>query len=190
MDEILKKIKSFATNAHGKQKRKFTEEPYINHPIRVMEICKQYTNNRPILAACLLHDVLEDTPVSEGELKEFLKETMQPEEADKTFNLVIDLTDVYIKGDYPKLNRKKRKNKEAGRLRETDPDAQTVKYADSIDNAIDITENDKEFAKQFLSEVQFLLTKMNKGNPELYERATQTVKDCFKKLKRQKTESS
>lgn len=189
MDEILKKVEEFAADAHGKQKRKFTGEPYINHPIRVMEICKEYTNKREILAASLLHDVLEDTTVTEKELKKFLDEIMSSEEADKTYKLVVDLTDVYIKEEYPNLNRKKRKNKEAERLMKANPDAQTVKYADSIDNAVDITKNDKEFAKKFLSEVKYLLSKMDKGDPELYERAVETIKDCFRELKKQKIKS-
>jgi (p)ppGpp synthase/HD superfamily hydrolase len=32
-----------------------------------MEICSQYTNDIMILAAALLHDVLEDTPVTRNE---------------------------------------------------------------------------------------------------------------------------
>lgn len=184
MNGILEKIKAFATDAHGNQKRKFTNESYIIHPIRVMDICKHYTDNFSILAAALLHDVLEDTNVSESVLQEFLEEVTNAEEANRTLNLVLDLTDVYIKEDFPNMNRRKRKNKEAERLQKVDPDAQTVKYADIIDNAIDITKHDKNFALKFLNEVRFLLTKMDKGNNELYERAKVTVSNCLKELKK------
>jgi hypothetical protein len=129
---------------------------------------------------------LEDTAVSENDLKKFLKEVMAPKEADKTLKLVVELTDVYINENYPELNRRKRKNKEAERLMKADPDAQTVKYADSIDNAVDITKNDKDFAKRFIPEIQFLLSKMDKGIPELYQEAQKTIKNCFKELKKQK----
>jgi guanosine-3',5'-bis(diphosphate) 3'-pyrophosphohydrolase len=186
VDEILEKIKAFATKAHGEQKRKFTGEQYINHPVRVMEICMAYTHDRPSLAAALLHDVLEDTEVKENEMEAFLKDVMPKEEAKKTLELVIWLTDVYVKEDYPSLNRRKRKNKEADRLSKSHPDAQTVKYADSIDNAIDITKNDTDFAGKFLDEVGYLLTRMDKGNKELYERAVQTIEDCKRELKKQK----
>ena len=40
---------------------------YIVHPAEVMEICSQYTNDITILAAALLHDVLEDIPVTRNE---------------------------------------------------------------------------------------------------------------------------
>ena len=36
LDEVLK----FATKAHGDQKRKYTGDPYIVHPIAVAEIVK------------------------------------------------------------------------------------------------------------------------------------------------------
>ena len=40
MEEKLQEAIEFATEAHGDQKRKYTGEPYITHPIAVMEICK------------------------------------------------------------------------------------------------------------------------------------------------------
>lgn len=186
LDSVLEKVRMFAAYAHGGQRRKFTDEPFMNHPLRVMEICMQYTGERSILAASLLHDVLEDTTVSEKELKIFLVEIMDPEEAVKTLELVVDLTDVFVKEDYPKLNRRKRKAREAERLGNIHPDAQTVKYADSLDNSIDIAKNDKKFAPQFLGEVRFLLSKMNKGNRELYHRTRDKVETLWENLKKHK----
>jgi len=58
---------------------------YIVHPAEVMEICSQYTNDITILAAALLHDVLE---------------------------LTAELTDIYTKEDYPKFNRRVSKDRE------------------------------------------------------------------------------
>ncbi len=65
MDKVLEKVKEFADNAHGDQMRKYTPDRYIVHPIRVMEICREYDSRLPVLAAALLHDVLEDTKVTE-----------------------------------------------------------------------------------------------------------------------------
>jgi (p)ppGpp synthase/HD superfamily hydrolase len=61
MDPSLETIKDFANKAHGDQKRRYTPDKYVVHPIRVMELCKEYTNDVTVLAAALLHDVLEDT---------------------------------------------------------------------------------------------------------------------------------
>jgi len=55
-------IYEFARRAHGNQKRK-TGEPYITHPVAVSEIARDYGADESTIYACLLHDVVEDTPV-------------------------------------------------------------------------------------------------------------------------------
>lgn len=182
MNELIKKIYDYAEGAHGNQKRKYTGDPYITHCLRVMQTCAEYTDDVTILSAALLHDVLEDTQVGEDELKEFLLTVMKKEDAGKTLQLVIDLTDVFVKEAYPHMNRKERKIKEAERLHTIHPDAQTVKYADIIDNTVDITKNDKGFARKYLKEVKDILSGMKEGNAELYERAMHVVDNCSEKL--------
>jgi (p)ppGpp synthase/HD superfamily hydrolase len=182
MEDILEKIKKFADQAHGEQKRKYTPDRYIVHPVRVKNICREYTNDITILAAALLHDVLEDTPVSSEEIKFFLLTLMDSKHALKTLMLVEDLTDIYTKEKYPELNRKRRKIKEAERLENIHADAQTVKYADLIDNSLDICVHDKGFAGIFLKEANILIKKMNKGNKELHHRAAKTLNECLRDL--------
>lgn len=57
MEEVLEQIRDFADKAHGEQMRKYTPERYIVHPVRVMKICREYTDDITVLAAALLHDV-------------------------------------------------------------------------------------------------------------------------------------
>lgn len=178
----LTKIINFADKAHDQQMRNYTPERYIVHPIRVMEICKKYTNDITVLAAALLHDVLEDTPVKKEELKSFLCTLMSEADAHKTVILVEELTDVYVKENYPHWNRNKRKEFEAARLEKTSADAQTIKYADIIDNAPEITEKDHDFAKRFIPEYVYLLKKITKGNQQLYTKAKQVVDNCMSQL--------
>jgi guanosine-3',5'-bis(diphosphate) 3'-pyrophosphohydrolase len=180
--EILEKVRAFADEAHGAQMRKYTEERYIAHPMRVMETCREYTQQLPVLAAALLHDVLEDTNVSETALTAFLSSVMTTKDAEKTFQLVEELTDVFIKSDYPALNRRTRRTREAERLAEVSAEAQTIKYADVIDNVVDITKNDADFALVYLRENKQLLREINKGNQWLYGRAVQTVDDCLRQF--------
>jgi (p)ppGpp synthase/HD superfamily hydrolase len=182
VEPILAEIRDFADRAHGDQKRKYTSEKYIVHPVRVMVLCKNYTDDITILAAALLHDVLEDTPTSEEEIKQFLMERLTPEQAEKTMTLVVELTDVYVKKDYPKLNRRKRKDKELGRLATISSDAQTIKYADIIDNSHEIVIHDKDFAKKFLSECREILKRLTAGNSELHHKAIETVTEGIKIL--------
>jgi len=184
MEKILQHIIEFAHRAHGEQTRKYTPEPYIVHPIRVMELCKRVTDDICILAAALLHDVLEDTNVSRNELESFLESVLDAAIAERTLQLVVDLTDVYVKKDYPKLNRRTRKAKELVRLEKTSPDSQTIKYADIIDNSTEIVKHDPDFAKVFLYECKVNLKKLNKGNKELYNEAVTLVENAIEELAR------
>jgi (p)ppGpp synthase/HD superfamily hydrolase len=75
-EQIIDQIMPFAAQAHGSQQRKYTDELYIVHPVRVMEICRGYTSNITLLAAALLHDVLEDTEVTKAGITAFLNTVM------------------------------------------------------------------------------------------------------------------
>lgn len=182
-EEVLQKIITYADEAHGRQMRKYTPERYIVHPIRVMQACKGFTDDVTILAAAILHDVLEDTPVRKEKLEEYLKTVLTEEQAKKTINLVVELTDVYVKEKYPKWNRRKRKLREADRIEKTSADAQTIKYADIIDNCPEIAKHDPEFAGTFLNECRSLLKRMPDGNQTLYNRAIEVVNDSLQELK-------
>ena len=184
MKDTLAQIKDFADKAHGEQKRWYTSERYIVHPVRVMEICKEYTEDISVLAAALLHDVLEDTPVTKEEIYTFLLTVMDKEKAEKTVHLVEELTDVYIKSNYPKWNRRKRKANEARRCEKTSEAAQTVKYADIMDNCTEIATQDPDFAKVFLFECKALLKKIPKGDNRLYLRTIESINSCIQQLKR------
>jgi len=177
MEAVLEKLREYADKAHGDQRRKYSPERYIVHPVRVMEICRKYTEQLPILAAALLHDVLEDTPVTKAELHQYLLTLMNEGEAKATMQLVVELSDVYTKAAHPRWNRKKRKQKEAERIEKTSADSQTVKYADIIDNCREIAANDPEFARVFLRECQSLLKKIPKGELELYAQAKAVVSE-------------
>jgi len=174
-EEILEKVKSFASIAHGDQQRKYTPEPYIVHPIRVMKICREYTEDIAVLSAALLHDVLEDTSVTLEQLHNFLISIMDVGTAKRTLDYVVELTDVYTKKNYPQWNRRKRKQKETERMEKTSPESQTIKYADVIDNCNEIVVYDKDFAGRFLYECRDQLKKLDKGDSKLYTHAINVV---------------
>ncbi len=178
MEKILKEIRDFARKAHGDQVRKYRPERYINHPVRVMEICREYTSDTTILATALLHDVLEDTKTTKKDIKNFLIQLMEAGKTDQTLTMVQELTDQYTKKRYPLLNRYKRKAKEHERLEKISAGAQLVKYADIIDNTTDITRNDPEFAPQYISEAKDILRRLKKGNGSLRQHAISIVEEC------------
>jgi (p)ppGpp synthase/HD superfamily hydrolase len=156
----------FAKEAHGDQVRKYTGEPYINHPASVARILTSVTMDCNILAAALLHDVIEDTPVT---YKDIAESGLGFPVAD----LVIQVTDV----SYPEQgNRKLRKAIDRQYLAGADEKAQTIKLADLIDNTSSITRYDPDFAVVYMREKKLLLDVLRtKGNLTLFNIARQLV---------------
>ena len=69
---LVSKALAFAAEAHGSigQVRKYSGEPYINHPIEVMGIVQTAAHHSEVmLAAALLHDTIEDTPVTRDDVE-------------------------------------------------------------------------------------------------------------------------
>lgn len=180
--EQLDKIRDFADRAHGDQMRKYSKERYIVHPERVMNICKEHTEKGAVLAAALLHDVLEDTEVSKDDIFNFLRNEMGHSSAGKAVYLVEELTDKYEKKNYPQWNRAKRKQLEAERMAKISSEAQTIKYADIIDNTQDIVKHDPGFGRKYLRECQTMLEKMTKGHNKLRYKALKVVEENRQKI--------
>jgi (p)ppGpp synthase/HD superfamily hydrolase len=55
----IKDVKHFAANCHSGQM--YGKKPYVTHLDDVYNIAKRFTDDKDILTACYLHDVLEDT---------------------------------------------------------------------------------------------------------------------------------
>ena len=67
---LVEKAYDMAVDAHKYQRRK-SGEPYIFHPIEVARICFEEIGLGPTAVVCaLLHDVVEDTPVTLQEITE------------------------------------------------------------------------------------------------------------------------
>ena len=164
MSRLVEKALQFATAAHEGQVRKYTGEPYIIHPVEVMEIVKTVSDDTAMHAAALLHDVVEDTDVTiEDIVREF---------GDDVAQLVDDLTDVSKPEDG---NRKTRKALDRAHSAMASARAQTVKLADLISNGRDILQHDRHFAKVFLAEKDLLLEVLTKGDAKLHAIASEIV---------------
>lgn len=59
--DIIELAYKVAKNAHKSQFRK-SGAPYIEHPVQLAYIASQFSLDATAIAACLLHDVVEDTP--------------------------------------------------------------------------------------------------------------------------------
>ncbi|WP_263082175.1 HD domain-containing protein [Endozoicomonas sp. Mp262] len=160
--DIEEKAKQFATKAHASidQRRKYTNEPYINHPAAVVEIVRSVPHTPEMLAAAWLHDTVENTPVTLEEIESnFGKHVM---------SLVENLTDISKPEDG---SRKHRKELDRHHTAIASPEAKTIKLADLIDNTKSIVERDPKFAKVYLEEKRLLLEVLKEGDEKLWKQA-------------------
>ena len=74
-EEIIKKAYDFAEMLHAGQTRQ-SGEPYIIHPLNVAYTLAEMKADRDTVIAGLLHDTLEDTPVTKEELSEMFNPTV------------------------------------------------------------------------------------------------------------------
>lgn len=158
MSNLSYKARLFADAAHKAvgQVRKYTNAPYIVHPIEVAEIVRTVPHTDAMVCAAFLHDVLEDTKVTE--------ETLRKEFGDEVTDLVVWLTDVSTKQDG---KRAQRKALDREHLAQAPAEAQTVKVADLISNSKTITKFDPEFAAVYIEEKLALLDVLTKADKEL-----------------------
>lgn len=66
--DLINRAYNFAEKAHQGQKRK-NGEPYFNHSLATAQILADWNLDEQTVAAGLLHDVIEDTPVTLEEIK-------------------------------------------------------------------------------------------------------------------------
>jgi (p)ppGpp synthase/HD superfamily hydrolase len=139
--EMVLAAARFAAVAHGDQTRRHTGEPYIVHPMSVAMSVSRYTTSPQILAAAMLHDVLEDSTVQAAALLKLF--------GPEVTRMVTELTDL------PKatgMNRAQRKEADAERLQSASDGAQLIKAFDIMDNLPTIKAFEPEFYEVYLLE--------------------------------------
>jgi (p)ppGpp synthase/HD superfamily hydrolase len=123
--DFLAEVFAVASRAHEGQRRK-DGAPYIVHPLRVAVCVVEELGKAEddLVAAALLHDTVEDTPLTLGEVEKLAGPRVR------------GLVDLLTK---PKLKDKAELDRiYFARLREGDPGASVVKCADRIDNLRDM----------------------------------------------------
>jgi (p)ppGpp synthase/HD superfamily hydrolase len=144
---------TYATAAHAAigQRRKYTDQPYIVHPIRVADIVDKFGGTDEMIMAAYLHDVVEDTAVSIADILDMFGTDVA--------RIVDGLTDVSVPEDG---NRAVRKAIDRVHSADASYEAQFVKCADMIDNASDIGDNDPSFNVVYRKEMVLLLEVLDK----------------------------
>lgn len=156
----------FAHTAHDGQKRKYTGEDYIVHPMAVSKLVKEHGGSKVQQAAALLHDVVEDTQYTLADIHANF--------GHEVATLVQWLTDTSRPEDG---NRATRKEIDRKRLESAPAEAQFIKLADMLDNSETIFEFDPSFATVFKREMVQLVDSMTKVvNSSLWIEAKRVLK--------------
>ena len=133
-----------ATILHKDQVRKGSVPiPYVSHLFAVALIVQDYTEDEDIVVASLLHDTLEDTDYSPGELQEDF--------GGKVRDIVESLSEPQD-DKFQSYSWKEQKQAYAKQLRKASKDALLIAAADKIHNMRSIVEEYMEDHNRFMSE--------------------------------------
>lgn len=170
MSRLVRMAQLFAQAAHGAtgQVRRYTGEPYIEHPAEVVALLKRAgVTDDAMLAAAWLHDVVEDTKIHGLEIVRVF--------GGPVGLLVQEMTDVTTLEDG---NRATRKRVECLRWVSAFSQAKTIKCADLISNTRSIREHDPKFWPVYRAEALALLEVLRDcSHPALWRQLEEELRE-------------
>jgi guanosine-3',5'-bis(diphosphate) 3'-pyrophosphohydrolase len=139
MDDIslILKALEFAAGRHKSQFRKGSDKsPYINHPIQVANLLANEAKEKDpaLIAAAILHDVIEDTVNTKKQKKELI-EQIRETFGDEVLSITLEVT------DDKSLSKKERKRMQIVHAPKLSEKAKKLKLADKTMNVNDITDH-------------------------------------------------
>jgi len=123
---LVDKAVRFAVDAHSGTERRGKGFPYVIHPLEAMEIVASVTSDPELLAAAVLHDTVEDTPVT----LEMIREEFGPRVA----SIVDAESDRYVPGVNEQDSWRARKQAAIQRLSDASRDVKIVALGDKLSN--------------------------------------------------------
>ncbi len=124
--DLFDRAAKFAIDAHHGTERRGKAFPYIIHPMEAAEIVASITNDQELLAAAILHDVCEDTDVTEEDIRR--------EFGDRIADIVASES-IYVDESRPEVDTwVERKQLSIDRVKNASYDAKIVALADKLSN--------------------------------------------------------
>jgi len=162
----------FAIEAHSGQFRKFDKTPYIKHPLSVMGMMTELTDEQAILSACVLHDTVEDC------------EDVTLEIIHERFGEIVAGYVFYVTAKSQKTDGSRKIRKEIDRIHYSigSDVSQNIKVLDMIDNIPSMVLYDSEFAKLYIKEKLNLLETLTKASSAFRNKAFNLITVLRKKL--------
>jgi len=136
VDAIVIRAIDFAAQRHSGQTRKGKKQsPYINHPIKVMNLLVAHQETgADLLMAAVLHDVIEDTAGTEPEIRE-LSGIIRENFGQRVLEIVQEVS------DDKNLPFQERKRLQVINTPGISDEAKKIKIADKTCNLIDMMED-------------------------------------------------
>lgn len=124
--ELLDRAIVFAVRAHAGTERRGKGFPYIVHPLEAVAIVATMTSDQELLAAAALHDTVEDTDVTIGQIR--------TEFGNRVASLVDQETDVEVGPMSPEERWFARKQVAIDRLAHASREVKMVALGDKLSN--------------------------------------------------------
>jgi guanosine-3',5'-bis(diphosphate) 3'-pyrophosphohydrolase len=166
----------FAARKHDGQVRKGLEpEPYIVHPLEVAYLLTDVgcVEDPDIVIAALLHDTIEDTETTAGEITELFGE--------RVTSIVLEVTD---DKSLPKQTRKELQVEHGPHL---SVEAKQLKICDKISNIKDIIENPPDWSYErkieYVEWGERVFAGLKGVNEKLERQFAETVAEARQKIK-------
>lgn len=156
----IKLAKELCVRWHYDQVRKYTNEPYSNHPIAVSEIVSKYTHDETAIISALLHDVIEDTAITYVQILDIFGKDVA--------NTVMELTKPEFKSGT--VTKEEKFESLYTQLSQASKRAKLVKMADILHNISNVARLDPVFAEGYLIDKEKILPVLREGSPELHRR--------------------
>ncbi len=170
--ELINKAAHFALNAHSigmdlsnrkLQLRKNSNMPYIFHPMAVAEIASKYTDDSEVVAAAVLHDVLEDTG--------FTAKAMENQFGKRVTEFVKEVTNL----ENNEGTREERVNRNIQKLSTISPEGQLIKAADCNHNLSDLIYAPEAWALRYSNEKFKLLSVLTEAPEDLKQKCKDKI---------------
>jgi len=143
--ELLEKAHRLMLKAHGQQVRKTDGSPYVVHPMMVAKKLARLNFHDEVIAAAMIHDVLEDTDITEQQLRQEL--------GDEVVDIILPLS------ENKKLEWEERKKKYITDVKNAGHATKAVSIADKIHNLESVIETHKTMGPA-------IWTKFNRGKEQ------------------------
>ncbi len=125
-EQVLERAIAYAAARHSGTFRKGTNIPYITHPMEAAKVVSALTDDEEVIAAAVLHDVLEDTDTDYKELESLFGERIA--------SLVAEESENKRKNESPESTWKIRKQEAIGRLKAAGHEAKLIALGDKLSN--------------------------------------------------------